>query len=134
LSCFQQAAVNFHIDSFGRHTHRQASLQTRSCFNRYPHSISLELGLLLPLVALLWWLQRRRVPPGWLTATFLIWYGAQRFLTDFLRAYDETVGGLTGAQLLCIGMVAGGSLLALRLRRRRSGSAPERAIEGTVGS
>jgi phosphatidylglycerol:prolipoprotein diacylglycerol transferase len=99
------------------------------------HSTAMyELGLLLPLVALLWWLQRRRVPPGWLTATFLIWYGAQRFLTDSLRAYDETVGGLTGAQLLCIGMVAGGSLLALRLRRRRSGSAPERAIEGTVGS
>ncbi len=61
------------------------------------HSTAMyELVLLLPLVALLWWMQRRRVAPGWLTVTFLLWYGVQRFLTDFLRAYDETVAGLTG--------------------------------------
>ena len=77
-----------------------------------------ELFLLLPLVALLWYLQRRRVQPGWLTVTFLLWYGTQRFFTDFLRAYDETVAGLTGAQYLSIGMVIGGLILAARLRRR----------------
>jgi phosphatidylglycerol:prolipoprotein diacylglycerol transferase len=85
-----------------------------------------ELFLLLPLVALLWWLQRRRVAPGWLTVTFLLWYGVQRFLTDFLRAYDETVAGLTGAQYLCIGMVAGGLLLAARLRTGAASSATTR--------
>ena len=74
-----------------------------------------ELFLLLPLVALLWYLQRRRVQPGWLTVTFLLWYGTQRFFTDFLRAYDETVAGLTGAQYLSIGMVIGGLILAARL-------------------
>ncbi len=58
------------------------------------------------------------MPDGWLTATFLLWYGTQRFLTDFFRAYDETVAGLTGAQFLSLGMVAGGLVLALRLRRR----------------
>jgi phosphatidylglycerol:prolipoprotein diacylglycerol transferase len=78
-----------------------------------------ELILLLPLVGLLWWLERRRVPGGWLTATFLLWYGTQRFLTDFLRAYDRTVAGLTGAQYLCIGMVAAGAVMAWRLRRRQ---------------
>ena len=57
------------------------------------------------------------MPDGWLTATFLLWYGTQRFLTDFLRAYDDTLAGLTGAQYLSIGMVAGGALLAWRLRR-----------------
>jgi prolipoprotein diacylglyceryltransferase len=67
---------------------------------------------------LLWWMQRRRMPPGWLTVTFLLWYGVQRFLTDFLREYDERVAGLTGAQYLCIGMIAGGLLLGARLRRR----------------
>ncbi|MGZ8630939.1 MAG: prolipoprotein diacylglyceryl transferase [Actinomycetota bacterium] len=83
------------------------------------HSTALyEIVLLLPLVALLWWMQRRRVPDGWLTATFLLWYGTQRFLTDFLRTYDETVAGLTGAQFLSLGMVAGGLVLAFRLRRR----------------
>ena len=50
--------------------------------------------------------------------TFLLWYGTQRFFTDFLRAYDETVAGLTGAQYLSIGMVIGGLVLAARLRRR----------------
>ena len=73
-----------------------------------------ELLLLLPLIALLWWLERRRVPPGWLTVAFLLWYGTQRFLTDFLRAYDRTVGGFTGAQYLCLGMVIAGVVLAIR--------------------
>jgi phosphatidylglycerol:prolipoprotein diacylglycerol transferase len=76
-----------------------------------------ELLLLLPLIAVLWWLERRRVPGGWLTVAFLLWYGTQRFLTDFLRAYDRTVAGLTGAQYLCIGMVIAGVVLAIRLRR-----------------
>ena len=88
-----------------------------------------ELFLLLPLVALLWYLQRRRVQPGWLTATFLLWYGTQRFFTDFLRAYDETVAGLTGAQYLSIGMVAGGLILAARLRHR---DPPLREAEGSA--
>jgi phosphatidylglycerol:prolipoprotein diacylglycerol transferase len=83
------------------------------------HSTAMyELFLMLPLVGLLWYLQRRRVEPGWLTVTFLVYYGTQRFLTDFLREYDRTVAGLTGAQFLCIGMVLGGLALAARLRRR----------------
>jgi phosphatidylglycerol:prolipoprotein diacylglycerol transferase len=77
-----------------------------------------ELFLMVPLVGLLWWMQRRRLEPGWLTVTFLLWYGTQRFLTDFLREYDRTVAGLTGAQYLSIGMVVGGLLLATRLRTR----------------
>ena len=83
-----------------------------------------ELILLLPLVGLLWWMQRRNVAPGWLTVAFLVWYGTQRFLTDFLRAYDETVAGLTGAQYLSLGMIAGGLLLATRLRSRREAGDP----------
>ncbi len=83
-----------------------------------------ELLLLLPLIALLWWLERRRVPSGWLTVAFLLWYGVQRFLTDFLRAYDRTVAGLTGAQYLCVGMVIAGLVLATRLRRVREPGRP----------
>ncbi len=85
------------------------------------HNTSIyEIVLLVPLVILLWWMARRRVPDGWLTATFLLWYGLQRFATDFLRAYDRTVLGLTGAQYICIGMVIGGLALAARLRRGAS--------------
>lgn len=76
-----------------------------------------EMLLLIPLFVLLHLLSRRDVPPGTLTGTFLLWYGVQRFATDFLRVYDETVLGLTGAQYICIGMVAAGVVL---LRRARS--------------
>lgn len=79
-----------------------------------------EILLLLPLVALLAWIARRGAPEGWLTATFLLWYGVQRFATDFLRTYDRTVLGLTGAQYLCLGMVAAGLVLAARVRRGAS--------------
>jgi phosphatidylglycerol:prolipoprotein diacylglycerol transferase len=92
------------------------------------HSTAIyEIVLLLPLAGVLWWMQRRRVSDGWLTATFLLWYGTQRFLTDFLRAYDETLGGLTGAQFLSLGMIAGGLAMALRLRRRSGGDVSSRA-------
>lgn len=77
-----------------------------------------EILLLAPLLILLAWMARRRVADGWMTATFLLWYGVQRFSTDFLRAYDRTVLGLTGAQYLCIGMVLAGAWLAWRLARR----------------
>jgi phosphatidylglycerol---prolipoprotein diacylglyceryl transferase len=77
-----------------------------------------EILLLLPLIVLLVRLDRRRVAASWLTATFLLWYGVQRFSTDFLRAYDRTVLGLTGAQYLCIALVVAGLVVALRVRGR----------------
>lgn len=76
-----------------------------------------EILLLVPLLVLLAWLARRRVADGGLSVAFLLWYGVQRFAMDFLRAYDRTVLGLTGAQYLCLGMVGGGLVLLARLRR-----------------
>jgi phosphatidylglycerol---prolipoprotein diacylglyceryl transferase len=76
-----------------------------------------EIVLLAPLAALLAALARRRAAAGVMTATFLLWYGTQRFLTDFLRAYDERVGGFTGAQYLCLAMIVSGLMLATRVRR-----------------
>jgi phosphatidylglycerol---prolipoprotein diacylglyceryl transferase len=88
-----------------------------------------EIVLLAPLAVLLFWLARRHVAPGVMTATFLIWYGTQRFLTDFLRAYDERVLGLTGAQYLCLAMVLAGLALTagLRLHARPLAAAPRSA-------
>ncbi len=79
-----------------------------------------EFLLLLPLIWLLLRLRRKGVGAGWLTATFLLWYGVQRFATDFLRSYDKTFLGLTGAQSVCIGLFGAGAILALRLRSRES--------------
>lgn len=91
------------------------------------HNTSIyELVLLIPLLLLLFWLIRRHVAPGWIVTTFLLWYGVQRFLTDFLRSYDKTRFGLTGAQYICIGMLAGGLVMATRLlREARKPTAPE---------
>jgi phosphatidylglycerol---prolipoprotein diacylglyceryl transferase len=80
-----------------------------------------ELLLLIPLTLFMFWLVRRHVAPGWIVTTFLLWYGVQRFLTDFLRSYDKTRLGLTGAQYICIGMVAGGLVMAARLLRASPG-------------
>jgi phosphatidylglycerol:prolipoprotein diacylglycerol transferase len=76
-----------------------------------------EIILLAPLAVLLFALARRRAAAGVMTATFLLWYGTQRFLTDFLRAYDERLGGLTGAQYLCLALIVAGLILAARIRR-----------------
>lgn len=83
-----------------------------------------EILLLVPLFLLMVLLKRRGVRDGWLTVTFLVGYGVQRFLTDFLRAYDRTVYGLTGAQFLSIAMVTTGLVIAVRLRRRYRGGSP----------
>jgi phosphatidylglycerol:prolipoprotein diacylglycerol transferase len=86
------------------------------------HTALYEALLLLPLAALLFVLRRRGVGPGWLTATFFLWYGVQRFSTDFLRAYDRTVLGLTGAQYLCIVLVVAGIWFVVKLLRSRARS------------
>jgi hypothetical protein len=59
-----------------------------------------------------------------------LWYGAQRLALDFTRGIDERlVFGLTGTQLLAIGLVAAsaGSLAAILARRRGWGEGNEDA-------
>ncbi|MBA2626049.1 MAG: prolipoprotein diacylglyceryl transferase [Acidimicrobiia bacterium] len=84
------------------------------------HNTALYEGLHLPVLALLmWWLMRRGVTPGTAAGIFGIWYAAGRFGTDFLRSYDETVAGLTGAQWTCLVVVLPMALyLLLRVRPR----------------
>jgi phosphatidylglycerol:prolipoprotein diacylglycerol transferase len=49
------------------------------------------------LFLFLWWLSRRPRREGILFATFAIWYGTGRVVTDFLRV-DKRFFGLTGSQ------------------------------------
>jgi len=76
-----------------------------------------ELLHLLVLAALLWWVLRRRPVPGSLIGIFCVWYGVARFSTDFLRGYDETKLGLTGAQWMCVALVPAGLYILLVVRR-----------------
>ena len=83
------------------------------------HNTSLyEMVHVFALAAVLWWLIRRRSAPGTALGVFLLWYGAGRFGTDFLRTYDDTVAGLTGAQLMCLVLVPVGLWVLLLVRPR----------------
>ena len=70
------------------------------------HSTAIyEVLWLIPVIAVLFWLDRRGARPGVISATFLISYGVLRFLTDILRTHDERVKGLTGAQYMCLVLI-----------------------------
>lgn len=60
---------------------------------------------LMLLFGVLTLIRRRPVGPGTLIGVFCLWYGVVRFLTDFLRGYDEKVLGLTGAQWMSVLLV-----------------------------
>ncbi len=87
------------------------------------HNTSLYETLhLLVLAGVLWWIvvrAPRLAPAGTALAVFCLWYGAGRFATDALRAYDDRVAGLTGAQWMCLALVVIGSVLLIRDRHRR---------------
>lgn len=80
------------------------------------------------LAGLLW---RVRPPAGVAMGVFVIWYGVARFLTDFLRAYDDTVAGLTGAQWMSLVLVPVGAWVLARTGARAAliaddvGAAPQ---------
>jgi phosphatidylglycerol:prolipoprotein diacylglycerol transferase len=82
------------------------------------HNTSLyEFLHLVVLAGILWWILRQRPVPGSLIGLFCLWYGVARFLTDFLRGYDEKKFGLTGAQWMCVVLVPTGLWILLRVRR-----------------
>lgn len=99
------------------------------------HNTSIyELLHLLVLAGVLWWLlERVRVRPGVAIGVFALWYGALRFLTDFLRDYDRTVLGLTGAQWACLALLPAGIWVLLRARGPADGGPSVPAAEGAGG-
>jgi phosphatidylglycerol---prolipoprotein diacylglyceryl transferase len=82
------------------------------------HNTSLyELIHLVVLAGILWWLlYRRKASPGTAMGVFALWYGVARLSTDFLRAYDDTVLGLTGAQWMCVGLIPVSLWILFRVR------------------
>ena len=76
-----------------------------------------ELVHLVVLAGILWWLlYRRKASAGTAMGLFTLWYGIARLSTDFLRAYDDTVLGLTGAQWMCVGLIPVGLWVLFRVR------------------
>lgn len=93
------------------------------------HNTSLYelISLVLLGLVLTWLLLRRQASPGTALGTFLVWYSVSRFTTDFFRAYDETVLGLTGAQWMCLALFPVGVavLVVVRPRLARAAAAEE---------
>ena len=94
------------------------------------HNTSLyEFLFLFAIAAVLWVVLRRRpeATPGTAVGIFLAAYGVCRFLTDFLRAYDEETLGLTGAQWMCLVMVPAGIWILVKKRRQVAATMARRA-------
>lgn len=71
------------------------------------------------LFALLAWIDRKGTRgAGTLAGLFCVVYAILRFSSDFLREYDRTLYGFTGAQYMMIAMFAAG-VVFLRLARNR---------------
>lgn len=82
------------------------------------HNTSLyELLFLLVIAALLWWILRQKPVAGSMIGWFCVLYAVGRFSTDFLREYDDTVAGLTGAQWMCVALFPAGLYILARVRR-----------------
>jgi phosphatidylglycerol:prolipoprotein diacylglycerol transferase len=86
-----------------------------------------EMLQLLVLFGVLTLLRRRGAPVGTMAGVFCLWYGVARLITDFLRVNDDTVLGLTGAQYLCLVLIATGLwiLFLVRPRLAREAAAEE---------
>ncbi len=74
----------------------------------------------LATFALLWHLRTRWQRPGQLFCLYLVLAGAARFAVEIIRINPDVVWGLSAAQLISLAMVAGGAVLALRLREGKT--------------
>ncbi|HEX6165635.1 MAG TPA: prolipoprotein diacylglyceryl transferase family protein [Acidimicrobiales bacterium] len=60
----------------------------------------------------------RDVSPGTLVGVFTLVYGVCRLISDSFRVNDERVAGMTGAQWMCLVMVAAGAWILVTVRPR----------------
>ncbi len=83
-----------------------------------------EAALMLGAFALLWRLRLLNRPIGWIFGVYLVLAGVERFIMEIFRAKDDRLfGPLTIAQVVSIGLVAGG-VWALAVLRRAQDVSP----------
>ncbi len=94
----------------------------------------LEGLVLFAILAFLFWKTKARYWPGFLVGTFIFFYGAFRFLIEFIREPDSQLTGFAQAtglhmgQWLSVPMILGGLFLMATAKRRRL------RVEPTFGS
>ena len=85
-----------------------------------------ELIVAVGITALLWRRSRpqlgRLFHPGQITAEYLVWTGAARFLVEFIRINPRLYWGMSNAQVASLGSIAAGFALWAYARRRSVGS------------
>lgn len=73
------------------------------------------------LLAIMWWLSRRRRGDGELVGWMILLYGAFRIFVEYFREPDAQIGflfgGVTMGQLLSVPMLIGGLWLIIRARK-----------------
>ncbi|HTR79027.1 MAG TPA: prolipoprotein diacylglyceryl transferase family protein [Gemmatimonadaceae bacterium] len=92
----------------------------------YPTQI-LEVALGFVMFFILWKLRDHRHREGWLFGIWCVLAGAERFCVEFLRVKDDrfpTLGGLSMAQAIAIGVVLVGLTIAARFAGPRSNAMP----------
>lgn len=90
------------------------------CYDLELHQTALyDFVSTLALLGVLLWLGRKARNAGFLTLVFVVWYGAMRVVTDFLRV-DQRYLGLTGSQILALAV----GLLSVYFLVRYRGAPP----------
>jgi phosphatidylglycerol:prolipoprotein diacylglycerol transferase len=84
----------------------------------YPTQL-FEVAMGLVMFAVLWRLRKHVRMEGWLFGVYCMLAGAERFIVEFYRAKDDRMFGvLTLAQVVAIGFIAAGALIAVSFRSR----------------
>lgn len=76
-----------------------------------------ETGMSLLIFFILWRLRKHPHQAGWLFGLWLVAAGAERFIVEIFRAKDDRfLGTFTVAQLISIGLIVSGIMLARKFR------------------
>ncbi len=83
---------------------------------RHPSQIY-EAGKNLLIFIVMWTIKDKKQPHGFFFALFLMMYGTLRFLIEFVRQPELSVGALTMGQFLCVLMIITGGVLMWHLKK-----------------
>jgi phosphatidylglycerol:prolipoprotein diacylglycerol transferase len=75
----------------------------------------------------LWNLRTKKHPNGFIFALYLLGYGLERFLVEFIRTNKPVLAGLTEAQVMSVVAIATGVVLLVRLRGAEKAKAAVRS-------
>ena len=77
---------------------------------------------------MLWNLRTKKLPNGLVFALYLVGYGVERFLIEFLRTNKPVVWWLTEAQVVSLVLFVAGVILLVRVGKRRAVSREQVAV------